>query len=149
MEPTMPLGGDPLARLAVGERPVERHVAQRVDVAVRIAVVVEAHVVLGEAHRSRVGVAAGKHRHVVGGGVRVVRGGQGVQREAQADGAARSHQPGGRDDVGWGQMVQRAPLIGLAPASPGGDGREERGEVVGADVHILSVVGSSATGRWR
>jgi hypothetical protein len=73
---------------------------------------------------------------VVDGGLGVVGRGSGVQREAQGDGGAVAHEPGGRHDMRGVEMVQRAVLVPLAPAAPGGDGAEERAELAGADVDV-------------
>jgi hypothetical protein len=89
--------------------------AQGVEVGVGVAVVVEPHTVHGEAQRPRVGVVVGKSRDLVGGGARVVGGSSRVRREAHADAVAVPDQSRGRDDAGGSQVVQRAPLVGLAP----------------------------------
>ena len=57
--------GDRAIRLSVEERAVEGHVAEGVDVAVPVVVIVETDVVLGEAHGSRSDIHVGQHRHVV------------------------------------------------------------------------------------
>ena len=71
---------------------------------------------------------------MVDGGLGVVGGGLGVQREAQGDGDAVPHEPGRGHDVCGVEMVQRTALVPLAPAAPGADGVEERAELAGADV---------------
>jgi len=103
--------------VAVVQPALERDVAQRVDVAVGIAVVVEGQVVHGEPQQPRADVDVGEHRHVVDGGLGVVGRGPGVQREAQGDGGAVPHEPGGRHDMCGVEMVQR-PRWSCSPQRP-------------------------------
>ena len=60
-----PSRGDRGVRLAVVEEAVEGDVGERVDVAVALVVVVEADVVLGEAHAAGADVDVRHHRHAV------------------------------------------------------------------------------------
>jgi len=126
--------------VAVVQPALERDVAQRVDVAVGIAVVVEGQVVRGEPQQPRADVDVGEHRHVVDGGLGVVGRGPGVQREAQGDGGAVPHEPGGRHDMCGVEMVQRPALVLFAPAAPGADGVEEHAELAGAEVQAPAAV---------
>ena len=93
---------------AVVEGPVERDVAERVDVAVAVVVVVDADVVLGEAQRPGSDVGVARASSCGDPPARDCRSRSGVQRQAQRHGLAAANEPGGRDDPVGRELVERA-----------------------------------------
>ena len=121
--------GESGTRLAVVEGAVERDVAERVDVGVRVVVVVDADVVLGEPKRSRSDVDVGEQGHSVLRRVRVVEALLRVPRMAERDRLAAADEPSGSDDAIGAELVESPELVVLAPASPVRDGLKERLEL--------------------
>ena len=139
------LRGDRLVRLAVVETTVVGDVAEGVDVAVAVVVVVDADVVLGEAHGPRPDVDVGQHRHVVVGGLGHVDARLGLERLAERDRGSAANEPGGGGDPGGREMVQRASLAVVVPAAPVGDRFEELAELSA----VMSTLGIGAHPRAR
>ena len=129
---------DGTLRLAAVQEAAVRNVAERVDVAVSLVVVVEPDVVLGEALCPRSGVRVRQHRHVVIGRVRIVDAPPSGQRSAERDrDPARDELRGVCDPIG-GQIVKSATLASTGPAPPGADLLEERAKLAGGDLDAIS-----------
>ena len=102
------LWGHRLGRLPVEEVAVERHVTQGVNMAVALVVVVDADIVLGEAHRSRSNVHIGQHGHVVIGRLGDIDLSLGDERPAECDGHSIVDQPRGGGRALGGQVAKRS-----------------------------------------
>ena len=117
------------ARPIVEEDAVERDVAEGVEMAVGVVVVVDAHVVLREAERSRADLYVGEHGHTVLGGFGVL----GARRRCRSGRlsvtvVAIAHQPPEAAIRSGVRRFEGSPLVVLAPAPPIGDRGEERPE---------------------
>jgi hypothetical protein len=114
--------------------------AESVDVSVRRIVVVGPDVVLGETEGPGSDVLVRRHRHVVIRGRGVVDSKASVQGQAQCHGLPGSNQPRSLEDPGLGEVVQSSALVLGTPASPGGDGLEQRPEFGGGQISALVLV---------
>ena len=130
--------GDRALRLAVEERPVEGHVAEGVDVAVAVVVVVEPDVVLGETQRPRADVHIGQHRHVVVGGLGHLEACLGLERLSERDRDAAANQLRRGSGPSRREMVER-PSFATLPTTPVGDRVEELAKLVRCHIHARSV----------
>jgi hypothetical protein len=133
-------GRAPGRDLGDGDAPVELalvpNVAERVDVAVTLVVVVDADVVLREAQAAGSDVDVGEQRHLVIRRLGVVDAPMRVERPAERDGQPPVDQPrGGHDPVG-GEVVQRPHLRPLVPPTPVDELPEEAAEIAGAQVDV-------------
>ena len=93
-------------------------VAEGVDVTVSVVVIIGAHEVLRELQRARRGVDTGVHRHAVNRRLGIVGGGLGVEPQAQRDADAFADTRGGCGHELRPQMIHRAALVSVAPATP-------------------------------
>jgi hypothetical protein len=122
-------------RLTVEERAVEGHVGEGVDVRMAVVVIVDAHVVLGEADGSRPDVDVGQHRHVIVGGLWNVDTGLGAERLAERDRDAGLDEPSGSGDAIRREVVQGPPPPVIRPAPPVGHRVEELAELGFGHIH--------------
>jgi hypothetical protein len=129
------LRGHRRRRLPVEEATIERHVAEGVDVAVPLVVVVDTDVALGETHRPRSDVDVGQQRHVVIGGFGYVDPPLGTERAAERDRHSAPNEPGGGGDAGSGHVAQGSSPPAVIPATPVRDRVEELPELLGRHVH--------------
>ena len=125
--------GDGVRGFPVVERSLVADVREGVDVRMGVAVVVDTHVVLGEAN----GIVAAPRRHVMVRGPRVVRRRGRVQRPTERDGDPLTHEPGSRSDALGRDAVQRAALVVLSPFPPGTHSPKESLELLSGDVHLF------------
>ena len=110
----------------------------------RVVVVVDADVVLGEGKALRV-LPAAEHGHAVIRRLWVVGLALGVERAAQADRPPGTRKAGGGGDQRGRQVVERAPLVIRAPAAPVRDPIEELTELVRRDLHFGRLRHASVT----
>ena len=123
-------------------------VREGVDVAVALVVVVDADVVLGEAHAAGPDVLVGQHRHVVIRRLGVVDPVLGVERQAERHRDARADEPRRRDHALRREVVERSALGVLGEGAPVRDLREQLPELLlGHPAPGLSNSPSSAL-RW-
>ena len=127
-------GGDLHGGRPAVQEAVVRNVAEGVDVAVPLVVVIDADVVLGEAHAPGSDVDVGQHRHLVMRRLGVVDAPLRVERPAERNRHPEANQPGGGGDPVGGEVVEGPHLRPLAPATPVGDLPEELVELAGAEI---------------
>src|SRR5262249_39406330 len=116
-------------RDAVVQATLVGDMAQRVDVGVAVAVVVDSDEVLGKTQRAQSHIRIVDLGHPEFGRVWTVRRRARAERQAEAHDDTASHQARGRRQAVRGKTVRRSELVLCSPASPAAHGAEQLGEL--------------------